>query len=298
VAVMSVGPLLSYGKDAARSLCRGLIVPGIAGGGAVATAMVFGMTNPWALICTGITAVAVFSVGVGLNRTVKQRRKIEEQGPMTSILRAIDANHRRYGGQFVHMGVVMLMVGVAGSSLFGIKQTFQLAPGESADFNGYTITFGELHQSRHANYTAVEAHVTLTQTDESKSGGGTEQTLHPQMRFYDKAEQPSAQVALNSTLSSDTYMTLVGWENDGQLVALQVIINPLVAWVWIGGIVMTLGAIFCLMPRLLRETMSAHAPVRTKTKHAATVPLALAGEDRCLSHSHHNPSNLSVEALK
>ncbi len=307
LAVMSVGPLLSYGKGAGQQLIKSLIVPGIAAAISVVVALALGMTDLWALACTVITVVAVCSVGVGLTRSVRQRRKIEDEGPLTATLRVIDANHRRYGGQFVHMGVVMLMVGVAGSSLFGVKQTFQLAPGESAGFNDeYTITFGGLNQTRQSNYTSVEAHVTLTtlgETGDTGGTGGAGQTLHPEMRFYDKSEQPSAQVALNSSLSRDAYVTLAGWEDDGQLVALQVIVNPLIAWIWIGGIVMTLGAIFSLLPRLVKATARAGCPATAAKDqphaHApATVSLGLAGEGRCESQIQTTTTTQYAEAPK
>jgi cytochrome c-type biogenesis protein CcmF len=312
LAVMSVGPLLGYGKDATKQLFRSLVVPGIAGAVAVVAAVVWGLTNPWALICTAITTVAVFSIVSGMIQAVRQRRKIEDkEGPLTATLRVIDSNHRRYGGQFVHLGVVMLMVGVAGSSLFSTKQTFQLTAGESGELNGYTVTRGELNQFRQANFTAVEAHVTLTPTD--PADGGAELSLHPQLRFYDKSmggehEHPSAHVALNSTLARDIYMTLAGWEDDGKLIALEAIINPLVAWIWIGTIVMTLGAVFCLVPRLMKETAQAHAPVTKSTKSTktakdrprsltpATVSLSLAGEGQCASQTDtptHNPETSS-----
>jgi cytochrome c-type biogenesis protein CcmF len=281
LAVMSVGPLLTYGKDAGKALAKGLIVPGIAAAVAVAVSLAMGLTDLWALTCTVIATVAIFSVGVGIAKAVAQYRKVETVGPVAATLRVIDGNHRRYGGQFVHLGMILFMVGVAGSSLFGVTETMRLKPGESTMVGGHTITFGSLHQQRYANYTAVEAHVDLLAPD------GEAQTLHPQMRFYDKAEQPSAQVALTSNLKRDAYLTLAGWDDNGQLVALQAIINPLVAWVWIGGIVMTLGAMFCLTPKLIRQTSvePQHATSHVKTHASGTVHLALAGEGRCGSHA-------------
>jgi cytochrome c-type biogenesis protein CcmF len=280
LAVMSVGPLLTYGKDAGQVLARGLVVPASAGAIVLVVSLVMGLSDIWALVCVLITTVAIFSVGVGVSRAVKQRRQIEDEGPLAATIRVIDSNHRRYGGQFVHLGMIMFMVGVAGSSLFGVTENFKLTPGESASISGYTVTFNGLHQNRYANYSAVEAHVDLT-----GPGGDQAQTLLPQMRFYDKSEQPSSQVALKSSLMRDTYVTLAGWDDDGQRVAIQVIINPLVAWIWIGGIAMTLGAIFCLMPRLIKQAHAEAAQVPaigkpTKLK-AATIPLALAGEGRC-----------------
>jgi cytochrome c biogenesis factor len=49
----------------------------------------------------------------------------------------------------------------------------------------------------------------------------------------------------------DAYVTLAGWEDGGRLVAVEVLVNPLVAWMWIGGIVMTAGGVLCLLPRLV-----------------------------------------------
>ena len=299
LAVMAVGPLLTYGKDAGRLLAKGLLIPAISAAIVLVVAPALGLTDPWALTCAAIATVAIVSVGVGVANAVKQRLKIENETAFTATLHVIDGNHRRYGGQFVHIGMVLFMIGVAGSSLFGIEQNFRLSPGESASIGGYTINFAGLEQSRYANYTAVEAQVNLY-----PSNGGTPVELRPQRRFYDKSEQPSAQVALNSTWLRDTYLTLGGWNEGGSLVAIQAIINPLVAWIWIGGIVMSLGAVFCLMPRLMSQTVTGPVPSPESTsqnkRKPASVHLALAGEGLCEVSSNMNTtiSNKETEPIK
>jgi len=294
LAVMSVGPLLTYGKDAGRALARGLILPGFTATTMLVVAFGMGLTDPWALVCVVIASVAVTSVVAGMVKAVKQRSKIEEGSTFSAALHVIDSNHRRYGGQFVHVGMILFMVGVAGSSLFGVEQNFRLKPGETVSIGGYTLTFGGLHQTRHANYTAVEAHIDLV-----PPGGGAPQELHPQRRFYDKSEQPSAQVALTSSLKRDAYLTLGGWNEDGSLVAIQAIVNPLVAWIWIGGIVMSLGAVFCLLPRMIPQSITVNAAVPSNGKQSgnttAAVHLPLAGEGRCLSDSAEIPTNRTLE---
>ncbi len=303
LAVMSVGPLLSYGKGTNKVLVLSLFVPAITAVLALVVVqalaekivMLLLIVTPIAVIATTMIALsAIVSVCVGIAKAVKQRRRIEDEGPLTATLQVIDGNHRRYGGQLVHMGMIMFMVGVAGSSLFGVTETFKLTPGESAGISGYTVTFNGLHQNRYTNYTAVEAHVNLT-----RLGGDEVKTLLPQMRFYDKSEQPSSQVALNSSLKRDVYITLAGWDDDGQLVAFQAIINPLIAWIWIGGIVMTFGAVFCLMPKLIRQASPtpAHVPSNGKSVKlkADTVHLTLAGEGRCMSDT---SADTTTSALK
>jgi cytochrome c-type biogenesis protein CcmF len=86
-------------------------------------------------------------------------------------------------------------------------------------------------------------------------------TLKPERRFYRKSEeQPLTQVANWSNLQRDAYVTLAGWANQGKNVAIEVIINPLVIWLWIGGVVMTLGGVWCLVPRLLPAPVAKVAP--------------------------------------
>ncbi len=290
IAVMSVGPLLTYGKDAGKTLARGLTLPAFAAAMVLVIAFGIGLSDLWAMACAVVATIAVTSIGVGLSRAVKQRRLIEDEGSLATTLRVVDGNHRRYGGQFVHIGMIMFMVGVAGSSLFGVTETFKLKTGESAKISGHTVTFAGLHQNRYANYTAVEAHIDLI-----PPGGGATQHMLPQMRFYDKSEQPSSQVALTSTLKRDAYVTLAGWDDDGQRVAIQAIINPLVAWIWIGGIVMSLGAVFCLMPKLIRQASRASTLVPANLNPAEsnqpTVHLSLAGEGLC---DNSTPTNASA----
>lgn len=179
---------------------------------------------------------------------------------LLSALRLIDSNHRRYGAQVAHLGVAMMIVGMAGSSLYGTKENLQLAPGSSKSFGHYSLRLDNLEQNRGENYLAVQANLSV-----SHKSGPTE-LLQPQRRVYDKwQEQANAKVALRSNLREDLYVTLVGWEPDGSLATFQVIVSPLVWWIWAGGVVLSLGALFCLVPRLL----PAGAEVEPAPKHPA-----------------------------
>src|SRR5262249_51787433 len=144
-----------------------------------------------------------------------------------------------------------------GSSLFSDKQTFELQKDKTEVFAGRTLALADLREVRHENYAAVEATVTLT------SATGEVQTFKPQRRFYDKAEEPSSEVAIQSSLKRDSHRTRAGWEEGGKKVAIQAIITPLVSWIWIGGIVLTAGGIICLLPRLIRHAESVQPSLAT-----------------------------------
>jgi cytochrome c-type biogenesis protein CcmF len=216
--------------------------------------------SAWGLAAIWIVTTGVACLVADLLKSVLNRVR-EGENPVLAFVRLLDSNHRRYGGQLAHLGMLLLIAGMVGSSVYGTKQDFTLTPGQSVSFAGQTLLFKQLVETRHANYTAVGAEVVFTAAD------GTVTTLRPQRRFYDKSEQPNSEVALSSSWRRDVYLTLAGWENGGAVTAIQVIVNPLVSWIWAGGVVMSLGAIVCLLPRLIPQRGAVTAAVPVPVAH-------------------------------
>ncbi len=263
VALMAAGPLLAYGKAAGKQTLKGLIVPLIAAALVVAGFAVRGLHEAWALIAVGIATVLAFTVTIDLVKAIIVRISVMHENPVSAIVNLLDGNHRRYGGQTVHVGMMLIVVGIVGSSLFSWKQSYQLHPGQSVSFGGQTMTFNQLREVRHGNYSAVEANLTLTNEK------GETSTLMPERRFYDKSQEANSEVAIQSSWRRDVYLTLEGWDNGGQTTAIQVIVNPLVSWIWTGGWILGLGAIVALLPRLVTH-VEAVAEEETKSKKQQT----------------------------
>jgi cytochrome c-type biogenesis protein CcmF len=272
MALMAFGPLLTYGRTAPEHLKKHVKAP-LAGGliVAVAVGVIWRVGHPWALATAFVVGVAAVAVVWDFLAAVTRRIKGGQENAALAVVRTIDNNHRRYGGQTVHVGMLMLMIGVAGSSLYGTKHMVQLTGGETKEIaDGWRVKLEKISEVRGGNYQAVEA--TLVVTDPR---GGVTQTLRPQRRFYDKEENSNSEVANWSTLRRDAYVTLAGWEDGGRIVALEVIVNPLVAWMWIGGIVMTAGGVLCLLPRLVPHRVSVateQAPVGFQMARESVVP--------------------------
>ena len=220
--------------------------PAAAGGVAVVIAAVAGFGGAWALGCAAVAGFALGAVATDLAGVVRLRMRHQGSSERWSVAlgHVIDNDHRRYGGQLTHVAMLMVMIGVAGSSLFGIQENLRMTPGQTVRVGGYELTLLDLGEVRGANYNAVEARLTL------REPAGATRTVSPQMRFYDKSEQPNSEVALESNLQRDVYLVLAGWEAGGKAVAIQVMINPLISWIWIGGVLMTGAGLFCLLPRL------------------------------------------------
>jgi cytochrome c-type biogenesis protein CcmF len=265
---MVAGPALTYDRDAGRKLLKAVWPAVVVGIIAAAAAGVLGYARgPWLLLCTFIAVAVVLSVVGEYIKAVATRVRTSGENAVVAALHVLDLNHRRYGGQVVHIGVAVIVVGITASSLLTDKQNLQLTPGQAVDFAGGSLKLVELKEVRDVNFSAVEAKLTWTGAD------GKEFPLAPQRRFYDKSEQSNNEVAIHSTWRRDVYLVLAGWEDGGKVTAIQAIVNPLVGWIWAGSFVLVGGVVICLLPRVQRHApQEAHEtmrPVRgTKLAHA------------------------------
>jgi len=261
-AMMAMGPMLVYGADAGKKLLKSAILPVTLATVVLVVAYTRNFRDAWSLSAMAVVAVAGTAIVQELLKATLLRAKEHRENLVLAFVKLLDSSHRRYGGQIVHVGVIMMVVGIIGSSVFGAKETYTLKPGDTASIRDHTVKYIDIHEKRMANYTAVDATVEVTLPD------GKVSTLHPQRRFYDKAEDANSEVAIESTLKSDVYLMLAGWENGGTVAAIQVIINPLVSWIWIGGIVLTIGALICLTPKFI-PVKHAELVKKTSPKHNA-----------------------------
>jgi cytochrome c-type biogenesis protein CcmF len=154
-------------------------------------------------------------------------------------------------------------MGVAASSLFTEEKQLALRRGQPAELENYTVTLQSIEQYRDVNFVALQATVKITDAD------GRSWILRPQKRAYDKWQrQINTEVALRSTMARDLYLILGGVSDDGGTAGVQVLISPLVLWIWLGGVVMAFGGTFAMLPRLLPQRLRASSTVREKARQA------------------------------
>ncbi|QBS36830.1 heme lyase CcmF/NrfE family subunit [Thermaerobacter sp. FW80] len=156
----------------------------------------------------------------------------------------LNRNPRRYGGYVVHLGVVLVMIGLTGMYGYQQVQAVGLAPGESYTMGGFTITYHGLGERISEGVPAVYADLTVSRD------GQVVGRLQPERRFYPAfAETMGAtpEVAMLTSWSRDLYVVLGGWE--GETAGFEFYLNPMVAWVWVGGYLLVAGTLFSLWPR-------------------------------------------------
>ena len=252
-----VGPMVPWRKASGRQLARRFLAPLI--GTAIAAALILGLTDAATSTPAAIAFIACAFVTICIAGEFWRGTRVRHAVGGVSWFRAtyelVARNRRRYGGYIVHLGIVVLIIGLTGSQAFATERDFALRPGQSAVVRGYRLeNLGSFHSST-PNVQSVG--VSLAEY----SGGSRIGTLNPEIGFYPASQQRLTEVALDSSLVRDVYVVLVGVDSTG-LARISVFINPLVIWLWIGGAIMVLGGLVAAWPtsRAQRAARDSTAP--------------------------------------
>jgi cytochrome c-type biogenesis protein CcmF len=260
LVLMGVGPLIAWRRASWDNLKRNFTYPLLAAA-AVAVSALFWTRNPYALISFSVCAFVTGTIVFEFYKGVYARRRIV---PGTSIPRALwtlfARNRRRYGGFVVHFGVVVTIIGITVSSNFAVEKEVRMARGETVHVGNYDLRY----DGRRA-YNEVYREVVWT--DFTVLRDGREITrLAAGKSFHPNEQQPIAQVGIRTTPWEDLYLILGGVEPDGSAATLKVMVNPMVMWIWLGGLMITFGALITVIP-----SRSGRMP--------STQPLDLAGRE-------------------
>jgi cytochrome c-type biogenesis protein CcmF len=240
--LMGVGPALPWKRGNAETL-RKKMIPGIITGGVLAIAVVVaGARNIYGILAFLFAGfAAALNVGEYLEG-VRARRAAHGEPALTALARLIAANRRRYGGYVAHLGILVVAVGIAASSVFRSETEATLKPGESMTVGKGTARLKELWGRTEPQREVIGA------TMELLVDGQTKAVLSPRMNFYPTSQQPIPTPDVRSTPLGDTYMNLMSFESAGQSATIKVINEPLVPWIWAGGGIMVLGALLAGWP--------------------------------------------------
>ncbi|MDP3938225.1 MAG: cytochrome c-type biogenesis CcmF C-terminal domain-containing protein, partial [Deltaproteobacteria bacterium] len=162
------------------------------------------------------------------------------ESTLTALSRLVRKNRRRYGGYVVHVGMVAIFVGITGTA-FNSEREATLNPGETVEVGNYTLRYQGVETGRDANHEWAKARFEVFE--------GTRLTgvMVPAKNFYLASQQPTTEVAIRSSLREDLYLALAAVSADGS-VTFKVYVNPLVQWIWIGGLIFALGTVITMWP--------------------------------------------------
>jgi cytochrome c-type biogenesis protein CcmF len=238
-----VGPLIAWRKASAAQLRRRFVVPVVVAlASIVPIALVTDLGSNWVAAATVVAGVFVTACILGeFWRGMRVRHALGGVSWPGSLFSMIARNRRRYGGYIVHLGIVVLFIGIAGSKGFVTEADIALREGQRGQVDGYTLVNegSSRVESAHKTTTSVRLGV--------YDGGDRIATLTPGIDQFTVDETRATDVAIDSRPSRDLYVVLVQLE-DGGLARLSVFVNPLVLWVWIAGIMIVAGGTVAAWP--------------------------------------------------
>jgi cytochrome c-type biogenesis protein CcmF len=258
LVLMGIGPLLGWRRSSPEGLRKSLGPP-------VALAIVIGVvvfmfvSRKWTpVLAWSASALVLGTILWEYYRGARARHKATGESWPLALGRVMVRNQRRYGGYIVHLGVVMVAIGVVGATSFQFNLKTSLTLNESATLGGYTFTYTGIEQNKASNHDEVVAHVLVERGDRVIAN------LRPSMNFYSAAGGrdmgPTTEVGLHTNLREDVYVVFNGFENNGDLAAFEFFVNPLMLWMWLGGLTMIVGTAFALWPIPKRATRRVRIP--------------------------------------
>ena len=236
-----VGPLLAWRKTSFDALKRNFAWPLAIGVAAGIVAFVFGFRDLYALVCLILSVFVALTIFAEFFRGARVIASRDHANLLSAVGELTMRNTRRYGGYVVHFGMVLIFIGISGTAF---KQDLQkeMNIGDRLSIGPYTILCQNFDQLQNDNYQSERA------TLEVFKNGRSTMMLYPERRFYLASKVTATMVAIESSPLRDLYVVYAGQSPDTGKPVIHAYINPLVKWIWFGGIVVVLGTGLAMFP--------------------------------------------------
>jgi cytochrome c-type biogenesis protein CcmF len=245
--LMGIGPLVAWRRSSLRQLGRTFLWPAVTAvvAGIVLLALGAGSSIP-GLIAYTFSAFVLASIVLEFARGTQARRALSGDAWGRAFTQLVARNRRRYGGYVVHAAIVLLAIGIAGSSAFGTTHEQRLRPGETMAIDGYTLTYRGVERAQTSNASEERALLSL--------GGRASGNLQAGKNFYPVEQSTSNEVGIrtNWLRGEDLFVIADQIDSDGT-VYFKVLVKPLVNLIWLAGFVFVLGSLITLWPDAREE---------------------------------------------
>src|SRR3989338_3859322 len=239
--LIGICPLIAWKKASINNFKRNFLIPfivSIIGGIAL---MQIGVGHLMAWLSFTISIFVITTIVMEFYKGAIARRETTGEGFVKALITLIRKNKRRYGGYIIHIGVVLMYIGITGTS-YNMEKEATLKKGESMSIGDYKVVYKDIKDN-----TPVPTKVEVIATMDVEKDGKIIATATPRRDFYKTAEQPISRVYNLSGLKEDLYIILAGFQEDGSA-TFKIHVNPLVKWLWIGGLVIGAGTLIAMLP--------------------------------------------------
>jgi cytochrome c-type biogenesis protein CcmF len=271
LALTGIGPLLAWRKSTVRNLLDQFLFPAVlalvVAGGVVAMGV-----RVWSSgICFALCGLVFGTIAQEFWRGAKVRRGMTGTDVLTAMIGLVGRNKRRYGGYIVHLGIVLMFLGFAGEG-FSRDEQLLLKPGEEATVGDYVLRLDALRVTDDGQKQMVTAHVSVRDGEGRDLG-----KMQPAKWYYRKhEEEPTTEVGIRRTFAEDLYIVMPAFELQDQTASVEVHINPLVNWLWLGFGILAMGTAIALLPERAVSFAAARLPAEAATASLLVLAILLA----------------------
>jgi cytochrome c-type biogenesis protein CcmF len=259
-----VGPLLAWRRTSLASLKRNFGWSVIAGLATGVVAFAFGWRQFYSLMCLILSVFVAMTVISEFYRGARVLSARSGANIFSSVGQLTMRNTRRYGGYVVHFGIVLIFIGISGQA-FNKDIQKEMHPGAQMQIGPYTLVCQNFDATSNSNYTSERAMVEVFEGKKSLM------MLYPERRLYLASQISQTMVALHSSLIRDLYVVYAGRSPEDNNPVIHAYLNPLVRWIWLGGLVLVLGTVLALIPS--RQPQMVLQPVRASVPLKSEIPV-------------------------
>ena len=243
VFLMGVGPMIAWRRASLDNLRRNFLWPSVAALLLGLALFIWRVRDFLPLLGFTLLAFVFFTILFDVSLAVRGRRRIAGEGVFKALATLARRNQRRYGGLVVHLGVVLIIMGIAGSMSYSVEREATMQLGQSLSIGKYHILFEGLRGSQQPTHYRVEGAFRVFNASHDLG------VVAPALKFFPNQQSPVGRAVRRGSLAEDIYLILSGFsELKENRATLKVLVRPLISWIWLGGVVVALGTLVAIWP--------------------------------------------------
>jgi cytochrome c-type biogenesis protein CcmF len=254
LALTGIGPLIAWRRASMANIQRQFAFPAFLGLLVAAVLFTLGIRKLSPLMAWGLSGFVSGTILQEFYKGIGARMRMHGENVLFAFVNLVARNRRRYGGYIVHAGIVLLFAAFAGMA-FKQEHDVTFADGDTfktKDPFGREWTFTSEGIS---NFNALNRKVVAVSLRPTLNGVPQPLLTSEKRQHFDSRGNPTFQEATEVGIMTmgrqDVYLVLAGTIGDRAEVRIN--FNPLVAWVWIGGILMAVGGLIVMWPQEERQ---------------------------------------------
>lgn len=262
ILLMGVAPLTMWFRSSAQRMGKAMLWPAVLATGSIMVIFVLDIHNWAALLGFWLVIFAAILTILEFVKGTRARMKRGENA-FVAFSNLMARNRRRYGGYWIHMGVLIMAIGVIGVEVFQQETQQQLQVGDTLSLGQYELQFLGVDQRQGPD----DLLITEATVDVYKNGQYVK-TLQPRREIYTRTGQPMTIPKARSTILEDFYVLLAEQPTSSDTAIIRVFLNPLINWIWAGGIVFVFGTLIAAWPDAVEDKITA---VQSRRRTAVAV---------------------------